>query len=101
MFGNMEEQQRMLQEKMKAIKIDHTANDGSISLTINGNLEIENISIDLSKLDMTSSDQLEDTLIITLNEAIQRAQMSQAAESQKLLSEMLPGGFGDLGKLFG
>ena len=50
---------------------------------------------------MTSSDQLEDLLLVTVNEAIQLAQIAQGAESQKMLANMMPGGMGDLGKLFG
>lgn len=101
MFGNMEEQQKMMAQKMKEIKVNHHSQEGEINLTFNGGLELENISIDFSKLDLESSDQLEDLLIVTINEALLKVQTIQAAESQKMLAQMMPGGLGDLGKLFG
>jgi len=100
-FGNFEEQQKEMEKKLKAISIQHDSSDNEISVSINAGLEIENISVDLSRLDLTSPDQLEDLLLVTINEAIRRAQEAQAAESQKMLANMMPGGLGDLGKLFG
>ncbi len=101
MFGDFEEQQKLMDKKLKAIKIEHASNENEIKISLNASLEIENITIDFEKLDMTSSDQLEDLLLVTVNEAIQLAQIAQAAESQKMLANMMPGGMGDLGKLFG
>ena len=101
MFGDFEEQQKLMDKKLKAIKIEHSSNENEIKITLNASLEIENISIDFEKMDMTSHDQLEDVLLVTINEAVQKAQLAQAAESQKMLANMMPGGMGDLGKLFG
>ena len=101
MFGNFEEQQKEMDKKLKAISIDHASNDNEVKITLNASLEVTNITLDYSKMDMSSSEQLEDVLLVTVNEAIQKAQAAQAAESQKMLSDMMPGGLGDLGKLFG
>ena len=101
MFGDFEEQQKLMDKKLKAIKIEHSSNENEIKITLNASLEIENISIDFEKMDMTSPDQLEDVLLVTIKEAVQKAQLAQAAESQKMLANMMPGGMGDLGKLFG
>jgi len=100
-FGNFEEQQKEMEKKLKAITVHKVSSENEINITMNASLEVENISIDLSKLDLTSSDQLEDLILVTMNEAIQQAQLAQAAESQKMLANMMPGGLGDLGKLFG
>ena len=101
MYGDFEEQQKLMDKKLKAIKIEHSSNENEIKITLNASLEIENISIDFEKMDMTSPDQLEDVLLVTINEAVQKAQLAQAAESQKMLANMMSGGMGDLGKLFG
>ena len=101
MFGDFEEQQKLMDKKLKAIKIEHSSNENEIKITLNASLEIENISIDFEKMDMTSPDQLEDVLLVTINEAVQKAQLAQAAESQKMLANMMPSRMGDLGKLFG
>lgn len=90
-----------MEKKLKAITVHKASSENEINITMNASLEVENISIDLSKLDLTSSDQLEDLILVTMNEAIQQAQLAQAAESQKMLANMMPGGLGDLGKLFG
>ena len=74
MFGDFEEQQKLMDKKLKAIKIEHSSNENEIKITLNASLEIENISIDFEKMDMTSPDQLEDVLLVTINEAVQKAQ---------------------------
>lgn len=101
MFGNFEEQQKEMETKLKAITIQKSSADGEINITMNAGLEVENISIDLSKLDLSSSDQMEDLILVTMNDAIHQAQIAQAMESQKMLANMMPGGLGDLGKLLG
>lgn len=101
MFGNFEEQQKEMDKKLKAISIEHASNDEEVKIALNASLEITNISLDFSKMDMSTSEQLEDVLLVTVNEAIKKAQIAQAAESQKMISDMMPGGLGDLGKLFG
>ena len=101
MLEGLEEQQQELENKLKEKKIESSSPDGEIKVTLNADLEIENISLDLSKIDVSTPDQLEDLLIVTLNQALDEAKIKQAAESQKLLANMMPGGFGDLSKLFG
>ncbi len=100
MFGNFEEQQKELEKKLKQISFSETSSGDEVKISMNAGLEIENISIDLSKIDVSTPDQLEDLIIVTVNDAIKKAQSLQAIESQKLLSDMMPG-FGDIGKLFG
>ena len=101
MLEGFEEQQKELENKLKEKKINAASPDHEIQVVVNASLEVENISIDLSKLDMSNAEQLEDLLVVTINEALEDAKIKQAAESQKLLANMMPGGFGDLGKLFG
>lgn len=100
MFGNFEDQQKALEKKLKEISFSENSAGDELTITMNGGLEVENISIDLSKIDLSTSDQLEDVLIVTINECIKKAQTIQAAEGQKMLSQMMPD-IGDLGKLFG
>ena len=79
-----------MDKKLKAISIEHASNDNEVKITLNASLEIVNISGDFTKMDMSNSEQLEDVLLVTVNEAIQKAQAAQAAESQKMLSDMMP-----------
>jgi DNA-binding protein YbaB len=54
-----------------------------------------------SDLKFNDYEELEDLLLIAVNRAITKAAEIEAAESQKMISEMLPPGFGNLGSLFG
>ena len=43
MFGDFEEQQKLMDKKLKAIKIEHSSNENEIKITLTASLEIENI----------------------------------------------------------
>lgn len=101
MFEGFEEQQKELENKLKEKKIEVSSPDNEINVVANASLEIENITVDATKIDLSNTEQLEDLLVVTINEALEEAKIKQAAESQKLLANMMPGGFGDIGKLFG
>lgn len=100
MFGNFEEKQKEMEQKIREISIEEKSSDDAIYLKINGGFEITDLKIDLAKMDLSTSEQLEDTLIATINDALSRMQQEQAAYSQKMLSEMLPGGLEGLGGMF-
>lgn len=96
LFGNLGQQQEQIKQKLDSIEINASSQNNEIQLTITAGKTIRDISIDPSKLDMNDSDQLEDLLLITLNEAMEKADQLAAEETQKLINEMLPPGFGNL-----
>ena len=98
-FGDMQEKQEALKERLKTITVDEEAGEGKIRVTANGVREILNISIapDLA----SDTDQLEDLLLVAINRVMERAAAVEAAETKKLLTDMLPPGLGNLGNLFG
>ena len=95
LLSNAGEQQRMMDEKLKAVEIIKESHDKSVAVTINAKKEILDISIKKVYSDNT---ELEDQLVLTLNEAMAEADIIAAKETQDLISTMLPGG---LGSLFG
>lgn len=100
MLANFEEQQKKMQESFRAIEIINEHSSGAIRVISNAIPELRSISIDRSKIDINNEEELEDLLIVTINEIILMAQAKQAELSQKMLSEMLPPGMGNLKDLF-
>ncbi len=96
LLGNIEQQQQELQEKLRHITIETSAEDGAIKVVANANKELMNISIDKDKLDLSDSEQLEDLLLIAINRALDAAGEKAAEETNKLMQNMLPPGMGGL-----
>lgn len=92
MFGQMEEQQKALREQLQNITIEAEAGDGAIKITANAAREITNIKVDPTLMDPEDPEQLEDLLLVAINRALEKAATKEAAESQKLISNMLPPG---------
>ncbi|MCB0663502.1 MAG: YbaB/EbfC family nucleoid-associated protein [Saprospiraceae bacterium] len=101
LMGNMEERQAAMKERLAKIELEATAGDGAITIQMNGNNEVLNVSIDPSKLDWEDKEQVEDLMMVAVNRAIDKAKEAAAQEAQKMISEMLPPGMGDFGNLFG
>jgi len=93
LLSSATEQQKMMDEKLKAIEISKNSHDNMVSVTVNAKKEILDISI---KRSFEDKSELEDLLVLTLNEALTEADTIAAGEAQNLLSSMLPGGFGNL-----
>ena len=100
-LGNMEERQKEMRQKLAAIQVEGEAGDGAVVVTANAAREITNISINEHILDRMDAEQLEDLLLVAVNRALEKAAATEAAESQKLLKDMMPPGMGDLSNLFG
>ncbi len=98
MFGNLEEQQKAMREKLDQIILNHSSPDGKISIQMNANRELLDVSIAPELLAEGDAEQIEDLLLITINEANKQAEVKAEAEMRKQISDLLPGG---LGSLFG
>lgn len=101
LFGNVEQQQKELQEKLAKIEVKGEAGEGAILVTANANQKILNISIDKSKLDWEDSEEVEDLLLVAINRTLDIAAAKQAEESQKLIQNMMPPGMGGLADMLG
>ena len=95
LFGDMQKKQEDMKNKLASITLDHTIDD-DITISLNANKEVLNISIHEDKIDLTDKEQLEDLLVVGLNEALQKAEEVQVKESQSLLGDIMPGGLDNL-----
>jgi nucleoid-associated protein EbfC len=100
MFGNIQEKQAEMQKKLSTINVEAEAGDGAIKVIANAARQIIDIKIN-PNFKFNDYEELEDLLLTAVNRAISKAAEIEAAESQKMISEMLPPGFGNLGSLFG
>ena len=101
LFGNIQEQQEAIAKKLKEVEIEHSSNDKLVSLKINANKEVLDFSINVEDVKDLDIAQLEDQLIVTLNEAFEKANLEAEKVSNAAINDILPGGLGGLGGLFG
>ncbi len=95
----MQEKQEALKEKLKGISVQGEAGNGKVIVTANAAREITDVSI---SQDLASDiEQLEDLILTAINRALIRSAEIEATETQRLLSDMLPPGLGNLGNMFG
>lgn len=101
MLGDMEERQKEMKSRLATILLKESGENGKITVEINANRELVNLSIHPDLLQEGDAEHLEDILLITLNRALQKAAAREMEEGQKLIKDMLPGGLGGLSNLFG
>ena len=100
-FGNFQEKQEELKQKLQEIEVEAEAGDGAVKITANAARQILNIQIDSTKIDPSDTENLEDLILVAINRVIKLATEKELAESQAMLKDILPPGLGGLGKLFG
>ncbi|MEO1262479.1 MAG: YbaB/EbfC family nucleoid-associated protein [Bacteroidota bacterium] len=101
LLGNMQQQQEEMAAKLDEIIIEAEAGGGAVKVKATASRKILNVSIDKEKLDWDDVEMVEDLVLTAMNNAIEKASIKEAAESQKLISQMMPPGLGGLGDLFG
>lgn len=85
-------QLRKAQKDLAKEKIVVEAGDGLVKVTINGELKIEDVTINAAMVDVTNIDELENAIKIAVRDGLAKAQ-EIAAEKMKPLM----GGLGNLG----
>lgn len=101
LLGNMQQQQEDMAAKLDEIIVEADAGGGAVKIKATASRKILNISIDKEKLDWDDVEMVEDLVLTAMNNVIEKASIKEAAESQKLISQMMPGGLSGLGDLFG
>lgn len=96
LFGNIEEQQEALQQKLASIVLESSVLDGAIVVKGNAKREILDIVIDPARIDPTDVEQLQDLLVTAVNDLILMATEAEQVESQKLINDIMPPGLGGL-----
>lgn len=101
MFGNLEDMQKQMQEALKEITVSAEAGGGVIKIEANATRQITNIKIDPDFLKEAEAEEVEDLMLVAINNAISAAAAQEAAQSEKMLKDMMPPGMGGLSGLFG
>lgn len=96
LFGNMQQQQEAMKIKLAEIIVEAESGDGAVKVKSNANREILDIAIDKSKLDWEDTEQLQDLLLTAVNRALEKALVKEQAETQKMISDLMPPGLGGL-----
>jgi len=96
LLGNVQQQQEEMRKKLATISVTADAGDGAVKVTASANREILDISIDRSKLDWEDVEQVQDLVLAAVNNALEKAVVKEQAETQKLISQMMPPGMGGL-----
>lgn len=82
--GNFEE----LKNKLDSQSFTEVSTDGTISITLTELATIKDIQISAGLL--ADKDQLEDTLVVTLNKALDKVKKNAIEEAKKTAKESLP-----------
>src|SRR5690606_32035409 len=98
MFGNIMEMMGKLQsaqenfnklkERLDSNSFTETFSDGTVSITLTELATIKDIQIAAGLL--ADKDQLEDTLVVTLNKALEKVKQNAMEEAKKTAKESLP-----------
>ena len=96
LMGNLEKQQAEIQKKLSAIVIE--VKQEGLTITGNAAKQVTNVMISKELIGSQDKEMIEDLLVTSINRFIEDAQKAEANETQSMMSEMLPPGFGDLFK---
>jgi DNA-binding protein YbaB len=96
LLGNLGSRQEELKRKLDDIEITETSPDREITVVLTAGKTIRDVRIDPEKLSFSDIEQLEDLLLITLNQALEKAELKASEETRKLINDLLPPGFGNL-----
>ena len=69
----MQEQLAAAQENLKSQTVDASAGGGMVKVTVNGEMELVNLTIDPDALDPEDVDMLQDMIVAAVNEASNNA----------------------------
>jgi DNA-binding protein YbaB len=87
-----------MKEKLDGIFVEASSSNGEVKVKMNANKRLEDISISPEAIASGDTEMFEDLLLVTFNEALEKAEVKAEAEMRKQIDDMLPGG---LGQLFG
>jgi len=100
LMKQFEETQKKMIENLATEIIEVQDGSKQISIKMDGNNTLLDLSIDEKLLTADNKEMLEDLMISTFNEAITQAKEKQNEVSQNSIGDILPGGM-NLGNLFG
>lgn len=103
MFDKLFEAQQKADEvkkRLDGITVLGTAENGKITVTANGNKQVQSITINENFYKEADKEELEELLAVAVNKAIEQAENLNQAEMAAMTKNMF-GDLGGLGDLFG
>ena len=100
MFDKLMEAKKKADEiktKLGAIKVVGEAGNKGVSVTVDGNKKICDIAINDDLMNVNRKEELQDTLMVAIENAMEQAENISSSEMKSLLGNMMPG----LGNMFG
>ena len=88
----MQEQLAAAQENLKFQTVDASAGGGMVKVTVNGEMELVNLTIDPDALDPEDVDMLQDMILAAVNEAMRSADAEAASNMSRLTGGLNLGG---------
>lgn len=83
--------------KLESITVVGDAAGGKVKVISNGNRKIQEVQVSEDLLSPANKEELEDSLTVAINRALQAAENVSESEMRAMMSSMMPG----LGGLFG
>jgi DNA-binding YbaB/EbfC family protein len=84
---SMQEKMQSMQEELARRQISADAGAGMVTATVNGKMELVNIKIDKSKIDVNDTEMLEDVITAAVNAAHTKAGEMMKQEMQKVAAD--------------
>lgn len=84
-----------VKKRLEGITVSGSAEGGKITVTANGNKEVQSVLIDDDFFKNADKEQLEELLVIAINKAMEQADNVSQSEMAAMTKEML-GGLGNL-----
>ena len=89
----LQSQMKTMQEDLKKRTVEVTAGGGAVKVIINGDKELQSLTIDKAAVDPEDVEMLQDLVMAAVNESIKKVDDMMAAEMGKLTSGLgLPPG---------
>ncbi|MFC2336449.1 MAG: YbaB/EbfC family nucleoid-associated protein [Negativicutes bacterium] len=89
----LQSQMKTMQEDLKKRTVEVTAGGGAVKVVINGDKELQSLTIDKAAVDPEDVEMLQDLVMAAVNESIKKVDDMMAAEMGKLTSGLgLPPG---------
>jgi|DewCreStandDraft_4_1066084.scaffolds.fasta_scaffold81578_2 hypothetical protein len=97
MFGNMVSKMKELQQilddtkiRMESIYFETVSNDGAITIVMNANKKIKEISINEKLLSISDKEKLQENLKFTINQAMEKAEKIFESEMKDITKGVFP-----------
>jgi nucleoid-associated protein EbfC len=99
MFGKLAEAQQKAEEirtRLAAITVEGQAAGGAVTVLIDGNKKLKDITISDELLTPERKEELQDLLVVAVENGMEHAENVSAAEMRQLMGSMVPGGLANL-----